>query len=71
MIRSLCIAALLLLLPWLALGDEPSWHRPVRVVADGRFTVSASRDGTLRVWDLDTGQPVSALNGHPAVVVQP
>ena len=33
---------------------------------DGRRTISASYDRTLRVWDLDTGKTVRTLPGHAA-----
>ena len=36
----------------------------VAVTADGRWAVSASYDGTLKVWDLGTGQLVYTLKGH-------
>src|SRR4029079_18490237 len=31
---------------------------------DGRFVVTASADGTARVWDAATGKTVAALRGH-------
>jgi WD40 repeat protein len=33
----------------------------VAVTADGKRAVSASEDGTLKVWDLGTGQPVATF----------
>jgi hypothetical protein len=36
----------------------------VAVTSDGRFAVSASCDETLKVWHLETGQPVCTLKGH-------
>ena len=47
-------------------------HRRVVAVAvsvDGRRVVSAGQDGTLRVWDLDTGEPLRTLTGHHRRVV--
>ncbi len=44
-----------------------SHSREVNAVAlttDGRLAVSASEDGTLKVWDLDTGQELRTLTGH-------
>jgi WD40 repeat protein len=34
------------------------------VTPDGRRVVSASDDGTLKVWDLDTGGVIATLGGH-------
>jgi WD40 repeat protein len=36
----------------------------VALTPDGRRAVSASYDGTLRVWDLESGQSVNTLEGH-------
>ena len=36
----------------------------VAVSADGRRAVSGADDGTVRVWDLDTGQQQAELTGH-------
>ena len=36
----------------------------VAVTPDGRRAVSASWDGTLNVWDLDTGRELRTLEGH-------
>jgi WD40 repeat protein len=47
----------------------------VAVTPDGKRAVSASWDRTLRVWDLDSGQPIATLTGHEdsvnAVAVTP
>ena len=47
----------------------------VAVTPDGRCVVSGSYDGTLRVWDLATGQTKRTLAGGPgryrAVAVTP
>jgi WD40 repeat protein len=40
----------------------------VAVTRDGRRAVSASRDRTLRVWNLETGREVRMLAGHTAEV---
>ena len=36
----------------------------VAVFPDGRRVVSASRDNTLKVWDVATGECVATLEGH-------
>ena len=46
----------------------PGPLRPVTGVAlsgDGRRTVSASGDHTLKVWDVETGRELRTLQGHP------
>lgn len=35
---------------------------------DGRTLASASRDGTVKLWDLATGQEIGSLRGHLGVV---
>jgi hypothetical protein len=37
----------------------------VSIAANGRRAVSAGQDGTLRVWDLESGQSLWVLKGHP------
>ncbi len=37
-------------------------------VVDGRRAVSGSNDGTLRVWDLESGETLRTLEGHAAGV---
>ena len=32
--------------------------------ADGRWVVSASYDGTLKIWDRESGEMVHSLQGH-------
>src|SRR5260370_1332600 len=36
----------------------------VTVTPDGKRTVSASSDNTLKVWDLETGRGLRTLEGH-------
>ncbi|HEY6345986.1 MAG TPA: NB-ARC domain-containing protein [Bryobacteraceae bacterium] len=40
----------------------------VAVTPDGRKAVSASKDETLKVWDLETGRALRTLEGHSAPV---
>lgn len=46
----------------------PTQHRGgingVALSADGRLALSASRDQTIKVWDVQTGCAVTTLNGH-------
>jgi WD40 repeat protein len=34
------------------------------VTPDGRRVISASQDGTLRIWDLESGHALATLEGH-------
>jgi WD40 repeat protein len=40
----------------------------VAVTVDGKRVFSASRDETLKVWDLEAGQVLRALEGHSGYV---
>jgi WD40 repeat protein len=52
----------------LTLEGHASPVRGVAVAPDGKRAVSAARDGTLKVWDLETGACLRALEGHTAPV---
>ncbi|WP_375769088.1 SIR2 family protein [Archangium gephyra] len=43
--------------------------RGCAVTPDGRRVVSASWDGTLKIWDLETGRELVALVGHGNYVI--
>ena len=36
--------------------------------SDGKSLASASRDGTVRIWDVASGQTITTLTGHKSVV---
>ncbi len=36
----------------------------VVVSPDSKYVVSGSADGTIRVWDLSTGESICTLEGH-------
>jgi WD40 repeat protein len=38
------------------------------VTPDGRRVISAADDGTLRVWDLESGRVLATMHGHTAAV---
>jgi WD40 repeat protein len=40
----------------------------VAVSADGRRAISGGADGTVRVWDLESGELLNALTGHDSFV---
>ena len=53
------------------LGTLTGHQNSIRVVAvtqDGQHAVSASNDGTLKVWELASGRELRALTGHTSGV---
>jgi hypothetical protein len=46
------------------LVGHAGWVTACAVTPDGRQVVSASLDGTLKVWDLATGRAEATLEGH-------
>ena len=50
----------------LTLKGHTAGVNQVAVTRDGQWTVSASEDKTLKVWDLETGHELASLTGHDA-----
>jgi WD40 repeat protein len=46
------------------LEGHARWVTGVAVSADGKVAVSASRDHTLKIWDLANGRELHTLRGH-------
>jgi WD40 repeat protein len=46
------------------LEGHTHWVTACAVFADGRRVVSASDDGTLKVWEVETGRELATLQGH-------
>jgi WD40 repeat protein len=72
-----CLFLLLLLTPITASAQKPELYVQTGhsdfVVSlafspDGRTLVSGSRDSTIKLWDVTTGQELRALKGHPGRV---
>ena len=40
----------------------------VAVFADGKRVVSGSDDGTVKIWDVETGEELRTLSGHSSSV---
>jgi WD40 repeat protein len=49
------------------MGHE-AWVSSVAVTPDGQYVVSGSKDRTVRLWDLATGQEVRRFTGHESTV---
>ena len=39
------------------------------ITRDGRYALSASSDGMVRLWDLRTGKELHCFTGHTAEVI--
>ncbi|WP_327350497.1 WD40 repeat domain-containing serine/threonine protein kinase [Streptomyces sp. NBC_01304] len=48
--------------PWLA--HPPAFRPAIRLTPDLRFAFVGSRDGTLRLWDVQSGKCLVSLEGH-------
>jgi len=46
------------------LEGHAGWVTAVAITPNGRRAISASVEGTLRLWDLERGQLVRVLEGH-------
>jgi WD40 repeat protein len=55
--------------PWHTLNGHFGPADTVAVTCDGSRAVSASDDGTLKVWDLRTFKPFLALTAHDDAIV--
>jgi WD40 repeat protein len=44
--------------------DQRQWTQCLALSADGRLLVSGNLDGTVHVWEADTGAPVGILGEH-------
>jgi dipeptidyl aminopeptidase/acylaminoacyl peptidase len=50
------------------LSGHTEWATQLDFSSDGRYLVSASRDGTLILWSLDKGVAAAVLTGHDGPV---
>lgn len=46
------------------LTGQKGWVRSVAVSPDGKWAASGSTDGTVKIWDLETGECRATLVGH-------
>src|SRR4051812_28853271 len=75
----LCILPLLMLTgnAWSQSGPQPGvfldtgghggWVDRVAFTPDGRQLLSAARDGTVRIWEVESGNPVSVLRSPRSI----
>jgi WD40 repeat protein len=52
----------------ITLAQHTDWVRTAVFSPDGQRIVTASRDGTARIWDARSGQLLAVLQGHTAFV---
>ena len=45
-----------------------SWISPVAFNSSGRILASGSRDHTVRLWDVQTGQQLFVFHGHTSLI---
>jgi WD40 repeat protein len=50
--------------PWQSTRTWETSTLKIRLRADGRFAITGSDDGTVRLWDMRTGECVHLLKGH-------
>ena len=50
------------------LAGHTDWVTSVTVTSDGALAVSTSRDGTLRVWDLESGEEIAGYTGERRMI---
>jgi len=55
--------------PKMAMRGHSNFVQDVVVSSDGQFALSGSWDGTLRLWDLTTGQSTRTFIGHTSDVL--
>jgi WD40 repeat protein len=46
------------------LEGHAGWVNDIAVLPDGRQAISASQDGTLKLWDMDNGKCLRSFVGH-------
>jgi WD40 repeat protein len=50
-----------------AILEHGSWVNSISFSSDGRTLAAASDDGLVRLWNVDTGELIATLRGHPDV----
>lgn len=49
---------------WLLQAGHDNWVRALVFHPSGKYLLSASDDGTIRVWELSTGRCVKTIQAH-------
>src|SRR5262249_12994601 len=55
-------------LPLKELTGHKDWINSLVISADGKFVATASRDRTVKVWDLSSARAIITLKGSPQTV---
>jgi WD40 repeat protein len=56
--------------PLLTLEGHTSWVSSVAFSPEGRYALSGSRDLTVRLWNLTTGEQLAVFTGHTDEVLK-
>lgn len=54
--------------PLMVLKGHKDWINSVAISPNGQFVITASRDRTVKIWDLGSGKEVKSLAKHPTNV---
>jgi WD40 repeat protein len=50
------------------LNGHSNWVNAVAIAPDGKLAISASKDNTLKVWDLETREIIASFTGESSIM---